>query len=169
MRPEDKQAALLQLTRVEAQLSALRLRLMAVSDDVAQTQGARDVAAMVTHHTRTDGAGNRRDLALALALDRRWSRAADALSTGNINLAQARVIAHALDEVKKLPADKASAEVLARAEEHLVAEAAHFGPRSCGCSAAGCSTWSRRRLPSSTRRSSLRPRNGERGGGVPPW
>ena len=99
---------------------------MAVSDDVAQAQGARDVTAMVTHHTRTDGAANRRDLALAQALDRRWTRAADALSAGDVNVAQARVIAHALDE---LPADKVSAEVLGPGREHLVAQAAHFGPR----------------------------------------
>ncbi len=82
MRPEDKRAALLQLSRVEAQLSALRLRLMAASDDVALDEGARDVAALVTHMTRTDGGTNRRDLVLAEALDRplvpgrepRWAR-----------------------------------------------------------------------------------------------
>jgi hypothetical protein len=39
---------------------------------------------------------------------------------------QAQVITHALDQ---LPTDKVSAEVLSRAEAHLVAEAAHFGPR----------------------------------------
>lgn len=126
MSPGDKQAALLQLTRVEAQLAALRLRVMAASDDVAQEQGARDVAALVTHHTRTDGNANRRDLVLAEALDRRWGQAAAALASGDVNLAQARVIAHALDA---LPADKVSSEVLERAETHLVAQAADFGPR----------------------------------------
>ena len=82
MRPEDKRAALLQLTRVEAQLSALRLRLMAVADDVALDEGARDVAALVTHITRTDAGTNRRDLALAEALDGRWSQVAGALGAG---------------------------------------------------------------------------------------
>ncbi len=125
MRPEDKQAALLQLIRVETQVAALRLRLMAASDDVALDQGARDVAALVTHHTRTDAGANRRDLALAESLDQRWHRVAEALALGEVNLAQARVIVHALDE---LPEDLA-ADVVARAEEHLVAEAAHFGPR----------------------------------------
>ena len=73
MDPADKRAALLALTRLEAQLSALKLRVMAVSDDVALAEGARDVAALLTHHTRTDFAANRRDLALAQALDRRWA------------------------------------------------------------------------------------------------
>ena len=125
MRPEDKQAALLQLTRVESQLASLRLRLMAVSDDVALTQGARDVAALVTHHTRTDAGANRRDLALGESLDREWHQVAAALAVGEVNVAQARVIVHALEELPDdLPAD-----VVARAEEHLVGEAEHFGPR----------------------------------------
>ncbi len=64
MAPADKKAALLELTRVEAQVSALKLRVMAVADDVALDEGARDVAALVTHHTRTDAGANRRDLAL---------------------------------------------------------------------------------------------------------
>ena len=46
MDPAEKRAALLELTRLEAQLSALKLRVMAVSDDVALAEGARDVAAL---------------------------------------------------------------------------------------------------------------------------
>ena len=61
-----------ELTRLEAQLSALKLRVMAVADDVALAEGARDVAALLAHHTRGDYGANRRDLALAEALDRRW-------------------------------------------------------------------------------------------------
>ncbi len=126
MRPEDKQAALLRMTRLESQLSSLRLRLMAASDDVARDQGARDVAALVTHHTRTDAGTNRRDLALAEALDRRWGQVADALGAGDLNVAQAVVITRALDD---LPRPRIAPEVLAEAEAHLVAEAAHHGPR----------------------------------------
>ena len=126
MDPDDKRAALLRLTRLESQLAALRLRVMAVSDDVALAEGARDVAALITHHTLNDGGATRRDLALAAALDGRWTLVAAALGRGEVNLAQARVITHALNE---LPTDKVSADDLARAEDHLVAEAAHFGPR----------------------------------------
>jgi hypothetical protein len=126
MDPADKRAAILRLARLDAQLAALRLRLMAVSDDVALAEGARDVAALITHHTRTDAGANRRDLALAQALDRSWGQVAAALGQGDLNVAQARVITHALEE---LPTDKVSADLLSRAEAHLVAEAAHFGPR----------------------------------------
>ncbi len=122
----DKRDAMLRLAQVEAQLAALRLRLMAAADDVALAEGARDVAALLTHHTRGDFGANRRDLALAEALDRRWAAVASGLAQGDLNVAQARVICHALDE---LPAEKVGAEVLAAAEAHLVAQAADFGPR----------------------------------------
>ena len=125
-RPADKRTALLGLTRLEAQLSALKLRVMAVSDDVALAEGARDVAALVTHHTRSDFGANRRDLAFAEALDRRWSGVAAGLGAGDLNVAQAQVIIHALDE---LPAEKLPEEVVHDAEAHLVAQAAEFGPR----------------------------------------
>ena len=126
MDPSDKRAALVELTRLEAQLSALKLRVMAVADDVALAEGARDIGALLTHETRTDFAGNRRDLALAQALDRRWAQVADALARSDLNVAQAAVIARALEE---LPTEMVSPDLLARAEAHLVREAAHFGPR----------------------------------------
>ena len=126
MAPADKRTALLELTRLEAQLSALKLRVMAVSDDVALAEGARDVAALVAHHTRSDFGANRRDLAFAEALDRRWSGVAAGLGAGDLNVAQAQVITHALDE---LPSEKLPEEVLHDAEAHLVAQAAEFGPR----------------------------------------
>lgn len=124
--PSDKRTALLGLTRIEAQVSALKLRLMAASDDLAIAEGARDVAALITHETRTDAGTNRRDLALGEALDKRWQLLASALGAGEVNLAQAQVIVHALDD---LAADKLPAEILTRAEAALVALAAEFGPR----------------------------------------
>ena len=126
MDPDDKRSALMRLARLEAQLSALKLRVLAVSDDVALAEGARDVAALMAHHSRTDYGANRRDLALAEALDRRWAGVADGLGAGDLNMAQAQVIVHALDE---LPSEKLPAEVLQDAEAHLVAQAAEFGPR----------------------------------------
>jgi hypothetical protein len=126
MAPPEKRAALVGLSAIEAQVAALRLRLMAAGDDVALEEGARDIAALLTHHTRTDGGTNRRDLALAQALDKRWSSVATALGRGEINLAQAHVIVRALDE---LPADDLPVEVLAAAEGHLISRAAEFGPR----------------------------------------
>jgi hypothetical protein len=96
--PADRREALLRLTQLESRVAALRMRVMAVSDDVARSEGARDVAALVTHHTRSDFAANRRDLALADSLDGRWHQVDAALSTGEVDLSQARVIVHALDE-----------------------------------------------------------------------
>ncbi len=126
MAPADKRTALVELVGVEAQLAGLRLRLMAASDDVALDEGARDVAALVTHHTRTDPGTNRRDLALAQALDQRWLLLASALGQGEVNTAQAHVISHALDE---LPSVKVGPELMTQAEAHLVEQAGVFGPR----------------------------------------
>lgn len=106
--------------------AALKLRLMACSDDVALDEGARDIAALLTHQTRTDHGANRRELALAEALEQRWTQVAAALALGEVNVAQAQVISHALDE---LPANTLPAEVIRDAEAHLVARAAEFGPR----------------------------------------
>ena len=117
----------MELTRLEAQLSALKLRVMAVADDVALAEGARDVAALMAHHTprrlRREPArpGARRGAGPALGTV--WPRG---LGAGDLNVAQAQVITHALDE---LPAEKLPAEVLQDAEAHLVAQAAEFGPR----------------------------------------
>ncbi len=126
MDPDDKRAALLRLARLDAQLAALRFRVMAASDDLALAEGARDVAALLTQHTLTDFGTNRRDLALAEALDQRWALVGAGLGQGDLNVAQARVITRALEE---LPTDKVSADLLSKAEAHLVAQAAHFGPR----------------------------------------
>ncbi len=123
--PASKRALLLRLVRLESRLAAVRFQAMTVADDVAAAEGARDVAALLTHHTRGDGRTYRRELALAQALDRRWRRVAAALAAGDLNLAQATVINHALDD---LPGGIAS-EVVDQAEEHLVAEGAHYGPQ----------------------------------------
>ena len=126
MTPAEKKSALIEITRVEAQVSALKMRVLAVADDVALGEGARDVAALVTHHTRTDPGANRRDLALAEALEQRWTRVASAMREGLVNVAQAQVIVPALDE---LPNEKLGPELVEQAEVRLVELAAEFGPR----------------------------------------
>jgi hypothetical protein len=126
MDARDRREALLRLARLETQLAGLKLRLLAACDDVALAEGSRDVAALVTHHLRTDAGSDRRDLALAEALDRRWRLVEAGVGRGEINLAQAQVIVRALDE---LPAEQLTEDILERAEAHLVAQAAHFGPR----------------------------------------
>ena len=121
----EKKAALLALDRVGSQVEELRLRVLAAADDVAVDEGARDVAAWLAHHARRDRGQARRDLRLARRLDTRWHRVGRALREATANRAQVEVIVRALDD---LPPDL-DRDLVARAEERLVAEAARFGPR----------------------------------------
>ena len=53
--PAAKRELLVSLARLEDRLTAVRLRTMVVADDVAVGEGARDIAAWLTHHTRGEG------------------------------------------------------------------------------------------------------------------
>ena len=128
MSTEDKAAALRGLTRVEAQVAELRLRVLADAGDLAVASAARDAAGWLAQHTRVRFDTARADLVLAVALDRRYLSLATALRDGEVNVAQARVIVAALDA---LP-DTVDADTLTRAEAHLVAQAADFGPKELG-------------------------------------
>lgn len=121
---EQKGAALRDLAAIEAQVTALRLGVMAVADDTAATAGARDVAAWWSHQTRAEPAAARADARLARSLDRDRPRVSRALGDGRLSVAQARVIADALDE---LPS-RVGRDVLDRAEEVLVGYAADLRP-----------------------------------------
>jgi hypothetical protein len=125
MSAEEKAAALLAVSAAADRVAAIKLRLLASADDVAAGAGARDAGAWLAHETRGDRHEQLRDLRLGEALSRRWQGLGDGLAHGAVNLAQTRVIAHALDQ---LPAD-VPAEVVAMAEEQLVEFAAEFGPR----------------------------------------
>ena len=121
----QKASVLTELARVEAQVAELRLRVLAVAGDLAETTAARDVGEWLAQATRGRFDQARADLTLAQALDRRYAALGAALRTGEANLAQAQVITRALDQ---LPADL-TAEVLTAAEQTLVAHCARFGPR----------------------------------------
>ena len=123
--PADKAASLVELQRLESRIAAMRLRMLAVADDVAEQAGARDVGAWVQRATRTDRGPARRAMALARALDRRWSALAAAYAAGGVSSAQCEVIVRCLDE---LPGE-VGAEVLGRAEAVLVGHAADFAPQ----------------------------------------
>ncbi|WP_460711505.1 HNH endonuclease signature motif containing protein [Nocardioides dilutus] len=125
MSTSDKRAALVRQARVEARLKELGLRVLASSGDVAVDEGARDVAGWVDHHNRVDRPTARREQRLAEGLQERWRRVQAGMRQGEVNAEQAHVITQALDA---LP-DGLDPEVVAAAEERLVAEAAHFGPR----------------------------------------
>jgi len=121
----EKASVLTELARVEAQVAELRLRVLAVAGDLAESTAARDAGEWLAQATRVRFDQARADLTLAQALDRRYAVLGGALRTGEANLAQAQVITRALDQ---LPADL-TAEVLAAAEQTLVAHCARFGPR----------------------------------------
>lgn len=123
----DKREALQQLTRLTSQLEGLRLRVIASAADVADVDSCRSVAGWLESQTRAHHGPSHRSMKLAEALERRWTAVRDGLADGLVNLAQAEVIVRCLDD---LPADDVPAEVLTRAEAHLVAEAAHFPPKA---------------------------------------
>jgi hypothetical protein len=125
MSSRDKAEALRAVSATADQLEALRLRLLAASDDVAAEAGARDAGAWLAHETRGDRREQQRALRLGTALVERWQTVAAGLAAGRVNLAQARVITHALDQ---LP-DDVPTEVRSQAEAQLVEYAAEFGPR----------------------------------------
>lgn len=121
----EKETALVRSARVRARFEAMEMRVLASADDVAEETGDRSTAAWLATATR-DGRGSvRRRQALAKALDARWTQVGAALATGDVNAAQARVIAEALDA---LPKDLDAA-LREKAETHLVAEAGQWGPQ----------------------------------------
>ena len=93
----EKADALRGLARVQAQLDELRLRVLAAAADVAETTAARDAGEWLANATHTRFEDARADLALAVALDRRYAVLGAALRAGQANTAQAEVIARALD------------------------------------------------------------------------
>ncbi|KAA1427928.1 DUF222 domain-containing protein [Nocardioides antri] len=124
MSPVDKRAALLALTDAERRLAELRLRVMAASADVADADGARDVEAWLASRTQAESAVARAEQELANALDCRWLRVRSGMAAGVVSAEQARVIVAGLEA---LPA-RVGPEVVARAEEQLVAYAREFRP-----------------------------------------
>ncbi len=121
----DKGDALIQLARCGNQLRGLMLRVLADADDVALDHGARSASEWLAHETRADIGPSLAAGRLAESLAGRWRLLQEALSDGRVTEPQAHVIARALDD---LP-DDLDPEVVAKAEAHLVSEAAHFEPR----------------------------------------
>lgn len=119
----DKRSALVQVCAAEQRLQELKLRLLAAADDVAEAEGARDAGAWLARRTRQDPVEGRRQLRLARALEAH-PVAASALREGSASVAQVITVLRAVAE---LPADLDPA-VRARAEGHLLAQAADFTP-----------------------------------------
>lgn len=124
MSTREKAEALVELAQLEARVAALKLRVLACADDVAAADGARDAGAWLAHHLHLDRGPVRRDAELATAVGR-WTRIGAALSSGAMNLAQARACVEVLEE---LPEDLDAALVEA-VEDQLVVLAADWAPR----------------------------------------
>ena len=121
----EKQQFLLRVARVKARLVAEELRVLAAADDIAEATGDRSTATWLATQTRDNHGAVRRQAALASALDSRWTRTADALSAGEVNLAQARIIVESLEA---LPTDVGD-DLIVKAEAYLVEQAQQFGPQ----------------------------------------
>src|SRR4051812_31046229 len=100
MTPEQQRESLRALATAEAQLSALRLRMLAEADrsGAGHERGAATVADWVAIETRQVRVAARSDLKLARALEQHPHLSA-ALDAGAANVAQARVIATAIDRL----------------------------------------------------------------------
>jgi hypothetical protein len=124
MSGSDKRAALLALNTAQRQLAELNLRVMAASSDVAEEDGARDIAGWLAPRIQSDGPAVRADQHLAIGLDTRWSALAAGMASGVVSVDQARVIVAGLEA---LP-DHVGTDVIAKAEAQLVEYAKEFAP-----------------------------------------
>jgi hypothetical protein len=121
----ERREFLIRVARVKARVVAEELRVLAVSEDIAEETGDRSTATWLATHTREAHGTVRRRAALAAALGSQWTQTAEALGAGDLNLAQARVIVEALDA---LPEDLGD-DLIVKAEAYLVEQAQVFGPR----------------------------------------
>jgi hypothetical protein len=121
---EDKALTVLGIAAVERRLAGLKLRTMAVSKEMADQDGARDVAAWLAPRARADLRPLRAEQRLAEAIDQRWTQVAAGMTAGGVSVEQAQVIVRGLEA---LPA-RLGLEVIAKAEAHLVELAKDHDP-----------------------------------------
>src|SRR4051794_5652055 len=121
--PEQREA-LVELSRAEARISELRLRVLAAADrnDIAADSAATSTSAWLAVHTGTTRAQAHGEGRLAQALDGAFGHTRQALAAGRLNQAQARVIVRAIAE---LP-DGVDTTLRKLAEKRLVEDAAHY-------------------------------------------
>ncbi len=126
MSPAEKRAALVELARADAQLQALRLRLLADAEQSAATveSGSPTAADWVAVETRQVRRDARSDLRHAQRLEHHDVLSA-AMGEGRVNLAQSRAIVAALDRLPRTGAYAVTAEQRLAAQTHLVELAAH--------------------------------------------
>lgn len=124
MSPAQKKQALLLAHKVRARFAELEARLLAGAADVAEADGARDIASWLFHHTHCDLRGSKRDLQLAQALDARYPKVANAMAEGIVSPEHARVIVNVVDALPSV----VSVEIRDQAEAQLISWSAEFTP-----------------------------------------
>ena len=126
MRPEEKVDALVTLARVEARLSALKLRVLAASEDACEAGAHRSVADLASAKTGEDRARCAADVRLAVALER-FTIVGAAMAAGVLSPVKARIITRELADLDADP--DVSRDLVDLAEQHLVSQATEFAPR----------------------------------------
>ncbi|GGO70363.1 HNH endonuclease signature motif containing protein [Nocardioides deserti] len=128
MSDDEVSTALLEATRLRAQVEALELKLAAEADRraVGDKVGATDTASWWGHETKQDRPAAKRRMRLAESLDRHTPTAA-ALAEGAISTDHAKVITECVD---RLPDDLDDPSIPERAEKHLLTEALDLDPRT---------------------------------------
>ncbi|WP_309504837.1 MULTISPECIES: HNH endonuclease signature motif containing protein [Nocardioides] len=123
MDESETAATLVALDRAEAKLAELKARVAAHADDlhVGQEVAASSAANWLAHQTQQTRAETYRTVRLGHDLEQH-PLTRTALAAGRVCVDQARVIVQAVD---RLPAD-----VQPRAEQHLLAEAAHHDAKA---------------------------------------
>ena len=120
----DKARAMRELSTVITRAQGLLLSVMAASGDVADEHGAKRVGDWYASATRHDHRPSIGLDHLARSLDHNYVHLGVAVLDGRVNLDQAVVITHALDE---LPSE-VPAEIREKAELHLIELADDFAP-----------------------------------------
>ncbi|MCW2833547.1 MAG: endonuclease [Nocardioides sp.] len=114
----DKPTALRELSTIITRTQGLLLSVLAASGDVADETGARTAGAWYAAATRHDHRPATALDRLASSLDRDYPHLSAVVPAGRVNLDQAHLITHALDD---LPTDPTiTPEVRTRAELHLI-------------------------------------------------
>lgn len=121
-------AALVEVTRLAAQVAQLQMRLLAYGErlGVGDEAGATSTATWLAHQTRTTRPVLHRAARLAERLETAHPDTDQALAAGEITLEQAQVIVEAVDA---LPTDLVTTQTIAEAETFLLDHARHHDAR----------------------------------------
>jgi hypothetical protein len=128
MPPEELGSTLVEVTRLQAQVSQLQLRLLAQAErvGVGQEVGATSAANWLAHQTRTTRPAVHRAARLAESLESHPEVDA-ALAAAEVTVDQAQVIVDAVDD---LPTDLVDRDTIVKAEAFLLKEACDHDARA---------------------------------------